>query len=80
MLRRLDDPEPAPKHDGKLDEQGNRLIRIMGDDSEEFLGKREIVIMSGDFMNGIVLNPHQCLSLLAWLEQHRDELERLAKE
>lgn len=73
-------PEPAQKHDGKLDEQGNRRVRIMGDDGEEFRGKRDVLIANGKLDDGIVLKPNQFLSLMDWGDQNRDELQRLAKE
>lgn len=73
-------PEPAPKHNGKLDERGDRLVRLMGDDGEEFQGNRDVVIMNGRHDEGIVLHPTQALSLLNWLIQEKPELERLAKE
>ena len=70
---------PKETHDGKLDEAGRMQVCLSGDDSDEFKGKRQVVIMDEAF-DGFGMSPTQALSLLAWLIQEQPTLERLAKE
>jgi hypothetical protein len=68
-------PEPAPKHDGKLDEDGSATVWY----DNIYSHVRGVLI---DDSRGVCayLEPKQSLSLLAWLEQERGELQRLAEE
>lgn len=66
-------PEPAQKHDGRLDEdyqvyQSNGAWGVEG------------MILEYKGTCRAIIRPAQALSLLAWLEQNREELRRLAKE
>lgn len=75
--------EPAQKHDGGLDEKGHETVSY----GKVYVGMG----MNGKslFVDGVHLDsldesvhmrPKQALSLLAWLQQEKPELERLAKE
>lgn len=64
-------PEPAPKHDGQLDKE---------EDSRVYYNyKREIVVLAGGSSPSF-LTPKEALSLLAWLLQEKEALERWIKE
>lgn len=62
-------PVPRPKHDGKLDEHDEMEVRLDGK-----------YVRLEEPWREILLNPKQALSLLAWLTQERETLERLAEE
>ena len=74
-------PEPAQKHDGRLDEEGNAIVEI---------DPRALVVISnqhetpdmfiGKSHESVYLTFEQALSLLVWLKQEEAELQRLAKE
>lgn len=60
--------EPAQKHDGKL-----------GKDSKAHINQSGLVVVE-EYDEVAYLYPTEALSLLAWLTQERETLERLAKE
>ena len=72
--------QPTPQHNGKLD------TREFSDGShaECQIKQGGMVLEVSDSVGRTVmhsyLQPTQALSLLVWLEQERDTLERLAKE
>lgn len=65
----------APKHDGKLDEDGNYTVSH----SYGAWGFEGIILDEGK-RTAALLDPKQALSLLAWLEQEKEKLELLVKE
>lgn len=71
-------PEPAPKHDGSLDEYGDGMVEISG--------SRVVVSYqdqkAGGFapVEAVHLTPKQAFSLRDWLIQESPTLERLVKE
>ena len=73
-------PLPKPKHDGKLDPDGDYTVRIWNGKGLPF------VHIEGPGVNGYTsedmaqLTPKQALSLLDWLSQNRAKLEDLARE
>jgi hypothetical protein len=76
---RMHPPEPAPKHDGKLDEHG--WLVAAHDEIYAIYGPMQgVYINDNTSPNGIGLMPAQALSLLAWLTQEKGKLELLAKE
>jgi hypothetical protein len=58
-----------PKHDGKLDEEGDMEVCI-----------REKYVEISEAFQEMLFSPQQALSLLAWLEQERPNSEKLTKE
>lgn len=74
-------PEPAQKHDGNLgqgdtvgyDRYHRRPVHV-----QLQVGSDDIVMVPD--LGEIAIAPHKALSLLAWLQQEKPELERLAKE
>lgn len=71
------EPESALKHDGKLDAYG--YVKIDEYPSVEIAsrGDEETTL---SYYETVHLTPTQALSLLAWLQQERETLERLVKE
>lgn len=72
------DFEPAPRHDGSLDEYGNGMVEI---------SEYRVVISSQEQgpeafapVEAVHLTPEQALSLLVWLEHNREDLQRMTKE
>lgn len=71
-------PEPAPKHDGKLDGHGDATASY-GKVYHSY--KKEVQGVHIDKLDdGVCLDPQQALSLLAWLRQEESALEQLVKE
>lgn len=71
----LGHPEPAPKHDGKLDGDGDAKVQY----GAAYPGERGIYVVDTTDDDSVYLSPAQALSLLAWLKQEEAELQRLAK-
>jgi hypothetical protein len=68
-------PEPAPKHDGKLDDEGQHKV------SQSYgAWGFEGVILEYEGHTAAMLNPKKALSLLAWLTQEKAALEELVEE
>lgn len=61
--------EPAPKHDGILDEFGSAQVRM-----------REHDVLIQDIIDEVELDAAQALSLLAWLKQEEANLQKLVEE
>lgn len=68
-------PEPAQKHDGRLDERGDAVVSY----GKAYFGQSKDIHIDG-YDDGACLTPAQALSLLDWLLQEKETLERLAKE
>src|SRR6266704_142139 len=68
-------PVPKEKHDGKLDKVGK--VRVWFDSEVPF--DDGSVHLGNDWGGGISLMASEALSLLAWLKQEQDTLERLAQ-
>src|SRR6266699_1416808 len=62
--------EPTPRHDGKLDEQGDCTVDYS---PKGKAGTYIRVLMTDD---GAVLTPKQALSLLSWLRDNEATLEQ----
>lgn len=76
-----EDLEPAPKHDGKLDERGDYTVELWVQHGKATVDIDEnISSWVCDNPRNVELTPKQALSLLAWLKQEEQELQRLAKE
>lgn len=76
--------EPTPKHDGKLDKDGwsdVEITEIWSCVQDKYgQGVRVGSLGCENESMRVELDPAQALSLLAWLSQEKNELERLAKE
>lgn len=66
-------PEPAQRHDGRLDED---YQVCHGNGAWGF----EVVVLEYKGTTQALIRPDAALSLLAWLQQEREALQRLAKE
>lgn len=74
-------PEPAQKHNGRLDEKGDYTVEIWNEKGHTTVDIDEnISSWLKDDPDHVELTPKQALSLLDWLTQKKPELERLAKE
>lgn len=73
-------PEPAPKHDGFLDERHEYEVSYWQKESKTPKIYIEETDMVKDEPEFIGINPNQALSLLAWLKQEEAELQQLAEE
>lgn len=69
-------PEPAPKHDGNLDRDGDAKVQY----GAAYPGESGVYIIDTTDDDDVYLGAEQALSLLAWLKQEESELQRLAKE
>lgn len=69
-------PEPAPKHDGKINSYYEaRYVQDQHRKERVFVGDG-----AHSLSNHITLSPSESLSLLAWLRQEESTLEQLVKE
>lgn len=70
-------PEPAPKHDGKMSDYA--FVKVNEYPSVEIASKGdEEATLS--YYEAVHISPKEALSLLDWLRQEEQELQRLAKE
>lgn len=64
-------PDDEPKHDGKLDKQGEVEVEIRDN---------AIIMLSHPGQDDLILTPTQALSLLVWLKQEEPTLQKLVEE